>query len=630
MANSACLSCALAGYSLMTATARRECATVAAPEEILDEFCSGRATLDATRRALEHAGDADATGRKAVGGAISRYVEEGRLSAEDAVRLTEAAAPGPEQGLTLLRPSGSTDPMRSRPAAVPTGSTAASGNSSGWRQWAASEQEPASSVGVGTVLRDRFVIEEIVGEGGMGLVFRARDRRREEANDRNPFVAIKVLGDDFKTHPDSLIALQREARRMQQLSHPNIASVYDFDRDATHVFLVMELLEGESLDRLLARHKETGLPIDLARKVIESTGSALRHAHSRGLVHSDFKPANVFVTRAGEIKVIDFGIARIAKDATQVGDAAYTLFDAGKLGAYTNSYASPEQMLDGSVPDPKDDIYALGLVAYESLSGRHPFERKSAIDAKFRGMTVQPLAMLDARQNSVLASALDFDRDRRLADILELVRALAPQSDEAIRATDRIGSARSPAGDEPSVKDRKGWRLAAFAAVGIAWLVFFGIYWSSRDEGGGTPVPAAAAVEEEAPTPAPSPGSTAGVATVPAPPATPVREPAAKTVAQAPPPAEPSRVASQDEKSSDMAGASSIVPEQSGTGAAVDEAPPPASVAEDAKAEQPSSEVPPEAGKHALYRWVDANGTVQFGEKPPEEYAASAVKVIDL
>jgi serine/threonine protein kinase len=607
---------------------------VAAPEEVLDEFCSGRATLNATRRALEFAGGANATGFAAVGGAISRYVEAGRLSAEDAARLTEKAASEPEQGLTLLRPSGSTDPMRSRPAAAPTGGPAASGNSSGWRQWAASEKEPAASVGIGTVLRDRFIIEEIVGEGGMGLVFRARDRRREEANDRNPFVAIKVLGEDFKTHPDSLIALQREARRMQQLSHPNIASVYDFDRDEAHVFLVMELLEGESLDRLLARHKENGLPLDLARNVIESAGSALRHAHSRGLVHSDFKPANVFVTRAGEIKVIDFGIARIAKDATQVGDAAYTVFDAGKLGAYTNSYASPEQMLEGSVPDPKDDIYALGLVAYESLSGRHPFERKSAIDAKFRGMTAQPLAMLDARQNAVLASALDFDRDKRLADILDLVRALSPQSDEAIRATDRIGSDRSIARDEPSVKDRKGRRLAAFAAVGIAWLVFFGIYWSSRDKGGEStvqsPAATATATEDAPPTPALSPGQTAAV---PAPPAGPLREQVPKTVAQAPPAAGRSTVASQDERSGGIAGASPVVPEQSAadSGAAVDEASPPsASVTQDAKPEQPNANGPPETGKHALYRWVDANGTVQFGEKPPEEYAASAVKVIDL
>lgn len=604
---------------------------MAGPEEILDEFCSGRATLDATRRALELAGQGGTIERPALSGVISRFVQEGRLSPEDATRLADDAAPPPESGFTLLRPAGSTDPMRSQPSATPTGDGAASGSSSGWRQWAASDNVPAASVGVGTVLRDRFVIEEAVGEGGMGLVFRARDRRREEANDRNPYVAIKVLGDDFKTHPDSLIALQREARRMQQLSHPNIASVYDFDRDDTHVFLVMELLEGESLDRLLARHAGEGLPLDQARKVIEGAGGALRHAHSRGLVHSDFKPANVFVTRTGEIKVIDFGIARIAKDATQVGDAAYTLFDAGKLGAYTNSYASPEQMLEGSVPDPKDDIYALGLVAYEALAGKHPFGRKSAIDAKFRGLTVEPLQVLNEQQNAVLASALDFDREKRLGDILEFVRTLAPQSDEAIRATDRIGPSRSVAAEQPVAGRRKGWRLAAFAAVGIAWLAFFGVYWSSRDEGETQVVAPAATVDDMPASATPSDGPAAEAAGSTASPTPARREATPPATVQAVPATERSRVASQDERVGDAAGAAPVVAEdvQATPDRPVPDVAPPASSAQEESVEQAEG-APPDTGKRALYRWVDSNGTVQFGEQPPEEYAESAVKVIDL
>jgi serine/threonine protein kinase len=619
---------------------------VAAPEEILDEFCGGRATLDATRRALALAASSQTDERPAVSAVISRYVQEGRLSSEDANRLGGEAAPAPDAGLTLLRPSGTTDamrpqrsgstgPMTPRPSAPPTGSGVASSSSSGWRQWAASDNASAASaesVGVGTVLRDRFVIEEIVGEGGMGLVFRARDRRREEANDRNPFVAIKVLGDDFKAHPDSLIALQREARRMQQLSHPNIASVYDFDRDATHVFLVMELLEGESLDHLLARHRDTGLPLEQARKVIEGAAGALRHAHSRGLVHSDFKPANVFVTRTGEVKVIDFGIARIAKDATQVGEAAYTVFDAGKLGAYTNSYASPEQMLEGSMPDPKDDIYALGLVAYEALSGRHPFDRKSAIDAKFRGMSVAALPALDEYQNAVLASALDFDREKRLGDIVELVRALAPQSDEAIRATDRIGPGRTVVSGEPSKQRRKSWRLAAFAAVGIAWLAFFWFYWSSREQAGEAVVQPSVATVNQTPASAPGTSSTVAAVEPPPPPVQREREPTATTMVPAAAAMEPPSVASHEEQSSDAAGASPTVPEKAETRQepSVTEAELPASVAQEGSSEQPASEATPDTGKHALYRWVDANGTVQFGEQPPEEYAATAVKVIDF
>lgn len=612
--------------------ARRGSATVAAPEEILEEFCSGRATLDATRRALETLTGAGTAGGDSVGAAISQFVREGRLEPDDATRLKADAAPAPRDGLTLLRPSGSTDPMHSRPPATPTNAGAASGSSSGWRQWAAADNVPAASVGVGTVLRERFVIEEVVGEGGMGLVFRARDRRREEANDRNPYVAIKVLGDDFKTHPDSLIALQREARRMQQLSHPNIASVYDFDRDASHVFLVMELLEGESLDRLLARHADAGLPIEQARQVIEGAGNALRHAHSRGLVHSDFKPANVFVTRSGEVKVIDFGIARIAKDATHVGDAAYTVFDAGKLGAFTNSYASPEQMLEGSVPDPKDDIYALGLVAYEVLSGRHPFGRKSAIDAKFRGLAFEPINGLNERQNAVLASALDFDRDKRLGDILELVRTLAPHGDDAIRATERIGSSRTVEPREPVARRRKSWRLIGFAVVGIAWLGFFWAYWSSRDEAASPEGAPTAKTGDEVPPSVPPVTSAQAAAAPEAETKADRRRDETKTVVRPSTAAERPRVAAQANGKQQAAGAPPVVPETAeGTaGPQVQDATTPAATAGADEPVQSAAESPDEPGKRALYRWVDSSGTVQFGEHPPEEYAASAVKVIDL
>src|SRR5215472_5194913 len=103
----------------------------------------------------------------------------------------------------------------------------------------------------GSVLKNRFILEAPIGRGGMGTVFRARDLRKEEAQDRNPHVAIKVLNDDFKEHPGALQALQRESRKAQQLAHPNIVTVYDFDRDEGNVYMVMELLQGIPLDRLI-------------------------------------------------------------------------------------------------------------------------------------------------------------------------------------------------------------------------------------------------------------------------------------------------------------------------------------------------------------------------------------------
>ncbi len=596
-------------------------------EAVLENLCSGRESLESVAQTLAR-GIGDGTfARLEVRQAVDRFLEDGRLDPVAAAALTSATRPAVDPaGLTLLRPSATAG------AGVPSGSTAplrtdvSGASSAGWRKWA-SEDVAGTEVGVGTVLRDRFLIEEVVGEGGMGLVFRARDRRREEASDRNPFVAIKVLGAEFKSHPDALIALQREARRMQQLSHPSIASVYDFDRDGPHVYLVMELLEGESLDRVLLRHANVGLPVEQARNVIESTGRALQHAHSRGLVHSDFKPANVFVTRSGEIKVIDFGIARIAKDTTQAGQAVQTVFDAGRLGAYTNAYASPEQMLDAGEPDPKDDIYALGLVAYEVFSGKHPFGRKSAVEAKFRDMKVERVAALTDRQNAVLASALHFDRDQRLGDITELVQSLTSETGEFISATDRIGH--RPAAAETGVARSKSSRIVALSVVAVAWLAFLGFYWSARDgeepEGRVEDASQQAPVPAEAPTAPDVPPDEAERVAGPVRPA--AVEPVESSVAAQEAPAV---LASAPVASAIPASAAGAVPDRPSESLGGETGATQRPV--DAVAVEPQAAVaePDETSETALFKWTDRNGVVQFGEKPPPEYAESAVKVMDL
>lgn len=298
-----------------------------------------------------------------------------------------------------------------------------SGASGSWSEWAA-EHADESPVGVGSVVRERFVLEEIIGSGGMGVVFRARDLRRDEAQDRHPHVAIKFLAPEFKRHPDALRALQREARKAQRLAHPNIGSVYDFDRDGANVYLVMELLEGEPLSEQVKAHAGRGLERTQALHVIEEAALALAHAHSKGVVHSDFKPSNVFMTRGGEAKVIDFGIARAARSGAAGGDVTQTVFDAAKLGAATLAYASPEQLLGVGDPDPRDDIYSLAVVAYELLAGRHPFNRRSALEAQLAEMRVEPVAGLGEASNAVLRNALSFKRELRPPSVNDFVVGL--------------------------------------------------------------------------------------------------------------------------------------------------------------------------------------------------------------
>ena len=275
---------------------------------------------------------------------------------------------------------------------------------------------------VGDTLNGRFVLEECIGFGGMGTVYKALDLRKLEASDRKPYIAIKVLNVQFRGDPKSLIALQREARKAQALAHPNIVAVYDFDRDGSLVYLTMEHLVGEPLSRILRAPQFGGMPIGDALPIVAGMARALSYAHQRGFVHCDLKPANVFLTEQGDVKVIDFGIARVFQKPEE--DQQDTVFDAGSLGGLTPAYASTE-MLEHREPDPRDDIYALACIAYELLTGRHPFARMSATQARGGGMKSLRPPNLTYRQWRALRTALSFERESRTASALLFLEDLS-------------------------------------------------------------------------------------------------------------------------------------------------------------------------------------------------------------
>lgn len=306
-----------------------------------------------------------------------------------------------------------------------TGAFSGTGQSRGssWSDFARGAAQPAEAVDTGSVLKERFVLEEVIGRGGMGIVFKSRDTLQEEMQDRNPYVAIKVLNEDFKKHPESLKALQREARKAQNLAHPNIATVFNFDRDGGNVFVVMELLDGESLDKLIKR-SDGGIPVNEALRITEGLGRALAYAHDKGVIHSDFKPANAFLTKDGAVKVFDFGIARAARRGTHVAGTE-TLFDAGTLGALTPAYASCE-MIEGGEPDPRDDVYALACVAYELLTGTHPFGKQSAVKARDAKLVPKPVKGLSRRQWQGLRRGLAFEREQRTPSVEQFLQDIRP------------------------------------------------------------------------------------------------------------------------------------------------------------------------------------------------------------
>ncbi|MGT2474854.1 protein kinase domain-containing protein [Paraburkholderia terrae] len=295
--------------------------------------------------------------------------------------------------------------------------------------------------GTGDTLNNRFVLEECLGVGGMGTVYKALDMRKLEASDRKPYLAIKVLNTQFRGNPKSLIALQREARKAQVLAHRNIVTVYDFDRDGAIVYLTMEYLSGKPLSQILRTQDFKGMPVQSALPIVRGMSSALAYAHERGFVHCDFKPANVFLTDTGEVKVIDFGIARVFQRPEEESDA--TVFDPGSLGALTPAYASPE-MLEHLEPDPRDDIYALGCITYELLTGRHPFDRQSATQARASNRQPQRPENLSNRQWRALRATLAFDRKSRTPTVSRFVEEFGAQerasaSKSSGRNVDRTG-----------------------------------------------------------------------------------------------------------------------------------------------------------------------------------------------
>lgn len=277
------------------------------------------------------------------------------------------------------------------------------------------------------ILKERFLLTKLLGSGGMGSVYLARDLLREEMGDSASLVAIKILNDSCKSLPGALQALQREAKKAQQLSHPNIVTVYDFDKDRDTAYLSMEFIDGTELFDLLA---ESGpVPASLAQSYIQQMLSGLGYAHKKGFAHADVKPANIFISSKNEVKVLDFGIAKaINASQNERTDIAEQLTD----GALTPSYASL-QALEGSSPSTSDDVYSAACVAYEMLTGKHPFADNAgkaipANIAKQQGLTPARIKGVSKLLMNGILKGLSFDDKVRFKDANAFLDAIKPRS----------------------------------------------------------------------------------------------------------------------------------------------------------------------------------------------------------
>jgi formylglycine-generating enzyme required for sulfatase activity/predicted Ser/Thr protein kinase len=266
-------------------------------------------------------------------------------------------------------------------------------------------------VEVNSILLGRFKLVQLIGEGGMSDVYKAIDLRKVEAGARDPHLAVKVLTVRFDDYFSSLSVMNQEASKLQTLTHPNIVRVNDCDRDGQTVFMTMEYLDGISLKFKMPKNRaDKKMPRDEAFRIVAAISGALEFAHRKHIVHGDLKPGNVILTTSGDIKVIDFGIARFLRRPQD--DEVPTEDWEGNFTALTPPYASPE-MHDGAEADARDDIYALACVTYELLVGEHPFGGTPSVNAREAGLAVPSSKRLRAHEYRALQHGLQFERSKR-------------------------------------------------------------------------------------------------------------------------------------------------------------------------------------------------------------------------
>ena len=228
---------------------------------------------------------------------------------------------------------------------------------------------------IGKLLDNRYEILERVGAGGMAVVYKARCHRL------NRLVAVKILRDDLVQDAELRRRFHDESQAVAMLSHPNIVAVYDVSRSSDFEYIVMELIDGITLKQYMQK-KGNKLNWREALHFITQIVKALGHAHSRGIIHRDIKPHNIMVLRDGSVKVADFGIARVASG----GHSTLTQEALGSV-----HYISPEQAR-GSHIDARSDLYSAGVVLYEMITGRLPFEGESAVSVAIQHLSSIPLA----------------------------------------------------------------------------------------------------------------------------------------------------------------------------------------------------------------------------------------------
>ena len=285
-----------------------------------------------------------------------------------------------------------------------------------------------------------YEILTAIGAGGMGEVYRARDTKLGRE------VAIKVLPEEFTQHSQKLARFEREARLLAALNHPGIATLHGLEKVKGKPFLVMELVEGETLAERIARGP---LPVEEALTLSQQIAEALEAAHEKGVIHRDLKPANIKVDPEGKVKVLDFGLAKAFAEEvpeSELSQSPTLSRDATRAGVIlgTAAYMSPEQA-KGKIVDKRSDIFSFGIVLYEMLTGKRAFSGEDVSDVLAAIIRSEPdwkavPSSLDPRIQNLLRRCLTKDRKNRLRDIgdarfeIQQILTEPPVASEAVKA----------------------------------------------------------------------------------------------------------------------------------------------------------------------------------------------------
>ncbi|WP_263354769.1 protein kinase domain-containing protein [Acidicapsa acidisoli] len=341
----------------------------------------------------------------------------------------------PRRGYRLMVPVERVEPLENLPKDEP-----------GNRQAEDGSQPQVLKTGLSGKKISHFRVLEVIGGGGMGVVYRAEDLKLGRR------VALKFLPEELAGDPVPLRRFQREAETASSLNHPNICTIFEIEEFEGQPVIVMELLAGETLRDYLAAPGSNKVALDQLLEIALQTSSGLEAAHEKGIVHRDIKPANIFLTCHGQVKILDFGLAKLVESEEIAGkeNGPTTPFVSAnsqtvlahdstlsRTGAQmgTASYMSPEQIRKEKL-DPRSDLFSFGLVLYEMTTGHRAFEGDSvqevhqAILHRALGSTLEPKTALPRRLDTIISKALEKDRARRYQSAAEMHKDLLQLREE--------------------------------------------------------------------------------------------------------------------------------------------------------------------------------------------------------